>query len=149
MVNQYHIPDQQSNDQHHTLKIDLEFRGRLRQVSWDLDFFQRPKTITLIRLHGSLGVHVYLSLISWLSLECSCLSANLESLREWCEANQFDKEQVKPILKYLVDKEILQEKHGKYWSNRLFFEATKFAKRVRNKELMGMLAKEHARLSRP
>lgn len=148
MNNQYHNKSAQSIGTE-PVRLDLEFRGRLRQVSWDLDFFQRPKTITLVRLHGSLGVHVYLSLISWMSLECSCLSANLDSLREWAEANQFDREQVKPILKYLVDKKILQEKHGKYWSDRLFAEAIKFAKRVRNKELIGMLEEEQAYLSRP
>lgn len=147
MSRSYHNQSVQSNPE--SIKIDLEFRGRLRQVSWDLDFFQRPKTLQLIRLHGSLGVHIYLSLISWLSLECHCLSASLDSLREWCEANQFDNDTVKPILKFLVEKKILQEKHGKYWSDRLFFEACKFAKRVRNKELANMLDEEQSYLSRP
>jgi hypothetical protein len=73
----------------------------------------------------------------------------VEGLREWCEANQFDKDTIRPVLKFLVDKKIIQDKHGRYWSDRLFNESIKFAKRVRNKELISMLEETQAYLYRP
>lgn len=138
MTQSYHDQSRQSTD----IELSLEFRGRLRQIAFDLDYFTRSKNRKFIALHGMEGVGIYLALISWLSLECSDLVLRYNKINDFIEAHSLDKDKVRAVVKTLIAIDVLQSYHtdkGLY-SARLFRESIKYMNRMRNKEMSANLS---------
>lgn len=133
MSQSYHDQSTQSTD----IGLSLEFRGRLRQIAFDLDYFTRSKNRKFITKHGMEGTGIYLALISWLSLECSDLVLRFTDIGDFIESHNLDKEKVRAIIKTLIDLDILQSyRQGKgIYSERLFRESIKYMNRMRNKDM--------------